>query len=294
MRESFATYPRLSFQELAERLEEALPDLPKQEARLAQYMLLNLDTIGLETGRSLAEKVGGSEVTVGRLLRRMGCDGMKGLKAMLREQYAVSRSIQPLSQEARPIDAAREQTLKAEIEALHSVFRQASGESWARMTTILRRSDKVYVTGFQSVRGVAEDFARRLAIARPSVQYLSPHDGMLAEWLPTRKDREEFASSCLLVIDVVPYANEATRLVQIARQQKRKVIVVSDEFCHWAGEMADEVFYAPSRSGLFLESTVAIVCLLNLIVDAAAGDGETAKLRVNRWTRFSRELRLFS
>src|SRR5690625_7369845 len=88
----FASYPQIKFDEFVEAMEEAVPELPRQEAKLAQFILLNLNTLGLETGRSLAAKVGVSEVTVGRLLRRLGCDGMKELKDLLRQQYSVARS----------------------------------------------------------------------------------------------------------------------------------------------------------------------------------------------------------
>ena len=66
-----------------------LPNLPKQEARVAQYMLLNVTTLGPETGKSLAIRVGVAEITVGRLMRRLGYNGTKDLKELLRQHYAV-------------------------------------------------------------------------------------------------------------------------------------------------------------------------------------------------------------
>ena len=294
MREGFSSYPQLSFNDFLARLEQSLPDLPEQEARLAQYMLLNADALSLETGRSLAARAGASEVTVGRLLRRLGCDGMKGLKAMLRERYAVSSDLGALSRGWEPIEASKEATLKAEIAGLHAVFRQASGPEWQRVAGTVGAASTVYVTGFQSVRGIAEDFGRRLAIARAGVRYLSAHDGMLAEWLLEQAPAEQRESTCLVLIDVVPYASEANSIVQIAKRQGRRVVVVSDEFCHWAGELADAVLHAPSRTGLFLESTVSIVAILNLLVDAvAARDPESAQMRIDHWPRLARELKLF-
>ena len=73
MSSGFASYPQASFEAFVTKLEDSVSELPKQEAKLAQFILLNLKTLGLETGKSLAAKVGVSEVTVGRLLRRLGC-----------------------------------------------------------------------------------------------------------------------------------------------------------------------------------------------------------------------------
>lgn len=296
MSEGFASYPTVSFAELAEKIDAALPGLPTQEARLAQFMLLNIDKLALETGRTLAAKVGVSEVTVGRLLRRLGCDGMRGLKAMMREQYSLSAGARPMAGgEAPAMNDRLERVLGAEIDALHSIFQQAGSNAFRELTKRLAEAQGVYVTGFQSVRGIAEDCARRLAIARPNVRYLSAHDSMLAEWLlPSGEGGDRPEDTCLLLIDVVPYARESQDLARIARDQGRRCVVVTDEYCHWAKDVADAVLHAPSRSGLFLESTVGIVSALNLVVDGVAGlQDDGGRQRIDQWKLMARDVRLF-
>src|SRR3546814_6002377 len=93
---------------------------------------------------------------------------------------------------------------------------------------------------------------------------------MLAEWTDVdsqsappdsqkgSSNSREASQSCLLLVDVVPYARESADLARLAKEQGRRCIVVSDEYCHWGREVADAVIYAPSRTGLFLESTVGI------------------------------------
>ena len=159
----FASYPQLKFAEFVEAMGEAVSELPRQEAKLAQFMLLNLNTLGLETGKSLASKVGVSEVTVGRLLRRMGCNGMRELKDLLRQQYAVAS---PAPEARQGVRGSFEQVMEAEMEVVAAVFQQTTGGDWERAERLLAESEKVFVTGFQSVRGIAEDFTRRLSLAR--------------------------------------------------------------------------------------------------------------------------------
>ena len=70
--------------------------------------------------------------------------------------------------------------------------------------------------------------------------------------------------------------------------------MVSDEYCHWSRDLADAAIYAPSRTGLFLESTVGIVMALSLIVDAAAaGDPEESNRRLAEWKANSKRLGIF-
>jgi DNA-binding MurR/RpiR family transcriptional regulator len=289
MTSGFASYPQASFEEFLGKLEESVSDLPKQEAKLAQFILLNLKTLGLETGKSLAAKVGVSEVTVGRLLRRLGCNGMKALKVLLREQYSVSPSFLDTTGDIHP---TWETTHAAELAAVTSVFQQTTSESWQRATELLAASPRIFVSGFQSVRGIAEDFTRRLSLARDSVQYMSPHDGMLGEWLVASK--EGAGDSCVVLIDVVPYASEGIEVARLARRQGRSCVVVSDEYCHWSRDIADATIYAPSKTGLFLESTVGIVVALSLLVDAVAKSApEVAAERLAQWKTHAKQLGLF-
>lgn len=58
MEAGFSSFPQAKFDEFIKRLQDETPKLPKQEARLAQFVSLNISSLGLETGKSLAEKAG--------------------------------------------------------------------------------------------------------------------------------------------------------------------------------------------------------------------------------------------
>lgn len=289
MSSGFASFPQGPLGDLVGNLEQALPTLPKQEAKIAQFMLLNVHSIGPETGKSLALRVGVSEITVGRLMRRLGYNGTKDLKDILRQHYAVGGSSQAPSND---IGKAFKRVMEAELSVIRTVFEQTGNDHWSRANELVSQSRKVFVTGFQSVRGLSEDFARRLSIARPNVQYLSPHDGMLGEWLDTKN--EDAQDECIILIDVVPYATEGQEIAKIAKKQGRPCIVVSDEFCHWSSELADAALYAPSNTGLFLESTIGLNVTLALLVDRAAeANPEGSKKRLASWKKNARRLGLF-
>lgn len=285
MSSGFSSYPQGELGSLMSKLEQSLASMPKQEAKVAQYMLLNLNTLGPETGKSLSEKIGVTEVTVGRLMRRLGYNGTKHLKELLREHYAVGGVT---SSRGHQLEPHFQKAMEAELSAIRNIFEQTNSANWEIAARLISDSERVYVTGFQTVRGLAEDFARRLSLARPDVRYLSPHDGMLGEWLsPAGK------SECLLVVDVVPYASEAMELSNLAKVQGRSCIVVSDEFCHWSAEIADACIYAPSNTGMFLESTTGLNLALALLIDHAARSNSDAKDRLNRWKKNARKLKLF-
>ncbi len=173
------------------------------------------------------------------------------------------------------------------------LFEEFEEEDWRKLVEATATAQDVYVTGFQTVRGTAEDFARRLRLARNAVHYLSAHDDMLVEWLPYQGDPSQ-KPIALILIDVIPYSAEGLKIAEIAKELGITLIVISDEFCSWAHGLADHVIFARSRSGLYLESTVALVLILNVLVDAVARSTKTAgRERFDQWHLMTRRLGFF-
>jgi DNA-binding MurR/RpiR family transcriptional regulator len=291
MKEGFSSFLHSDFPTIEAQLDAVLPELSRLEAQVAQYMRLHISDLSFETGASLAQKVGVSEVTISRFLKRLGYEGMRGLKRELRSQLNSRSSASDMGGEdpLAPLSGVLDQ----ELAAIRDVYRQCALPEWQRLVRAVSDADRVYVTGFQTVRGVAEDCARRLALARSDVRFLAAHDGMLTEWLP-RSDGSDAATECLILIDVVAYAREAPVLAQMCNDTGRSLVIVTDEMCHWARSHTDLVIHARTRSGLFLESTVAITAALNLIVDAVAKDRSTdVEERLQNWKAAARSLNLF-
>lgn len=292
MKEAFSSYPQTRYPRFEEQIRQAMADLSNSEAQVAQYMTLNLGELSFETGASLADKVGVSEVTVSRLLRRLGYEGMRGLKRELQLEQAeqVLTDAAGAPRESNAFDTVME----LELKALRGVFEQCAGVDWERLVDTVSSAERVYVTGFQTVRGLAEDCARRLSLARGGVTFLSAHDSMLAEWLEDGEAQPSRQDDCLLLVDVVPYAMEAPILAEHCKKSGRNIVVVTDELCYWAKDYTDFVIYARSRSGLFLESTVGLTAGLNAIVHAVANrDPARTKARLGHWKAMARKLNVF-
>ena len=288
MSHGFASYAEAPIDDFVSRVEEGLPSLPKQEAKVAQYFLLNLNSISFETGKSIAEKAGVAEITVGRMLRRFDCAGMKEFKAMLRHRYSVTG--ESLADDGFDLPEDWQEQRNAELRAVSTVYAKINTPAFQAAERYLRDAEEVYVTGFQTVRGLAEDTARRLALARPRVRFLSGHDSMLSEWL----DPPAEGGSCLLIIDVIPYAAECETLARMAREQGRSVVVVTDEYCHWAHEVTDAVINTPSKTGLFLESILGLNAATSLLVHATAKAlGTDLDQRMRDWKRLAQRIGIF-
>ena len=293
MRGAFSSYPQVETASFISKIEAVISDLPKQEARAAKYMLLNSRDLGFQTGASIAKRAGVSAVTVSRLLHRLGYRGMRDLKReMQEEQQAGQMGLYP-HKSAIEDHGPLKSVLDAEIKAVITVFEQFHTPVWQRLVAEVSGADCVFVTGFQTVRGIAEDFSRRLSLVRNDVRFLAAHDGMLMEWIGPNGKRPK-RRECLIIIDVVPYAREASLLAEVSRAVDRQVVVLTDELCHWAQDYTDLIVHAPSRNGLFVESMSALAAVLNVLVHSLAeNDPANTRDRLAQWQSMSRRLKIF-
>jgi DNA-binding MurR/RpiR family transcriptional regulator len=276
---------------LVARLKAILPELTKSEARIAQWLMLNLASAGMETGASIATKTGVSEITVSRFLRRIGFRGMASLKEHL-QATGMNLHLHGAERYLRLLDGELGTLIRRDAEAILGLGAQIARPEWNAAIGAVDAADEVFVTGFQTIRGLAEDFARRLSIVRGSVRFIAAHDAGLAEWIPSR--RREAERRCLILVDMVPYAREAVTVTRIARQQGMDVVVVTDELNTWARDHTPFVFHASTKVGAFLESTGPLATILNLITHAVAGrDPEKARARLSEWPGVLRDLDLY-
>ncbi len=66
--------------EILIRLQSAELRKSKADKLIASYIERNLAELPFETAKSIAERLGISQMTVGRYLRRLGFDGLEELK----------------------------------------------------------------------------------------------------------------------------------------------------------------------------------------------------------------------
>ena len=283
--------PQIPDSPLAARLRAVEGGLTKSEAMIAQWLMLNEGGLPLETGASIAAKTGVSEITVSRFLRRLGFRGMTELKAEIGSP-AAKLHIHATDRYIRLLEGELGTLLKRDADAILGLGAQIARPEWAEAIATLAAADEVFVTGFQTVRGLAEDFTRRLSIVRGSVRYLSAHDAGLVEWVPSQRRAGE--ERALVLVDMVPYAREAEVVVRTARRLGIGVVVVTDELNTWAQAHTPFVFHAATKVGAFLESTGPLATLLNLVTHAVAGcDPDKARRRISTWPSVLRDLGLY-
>ena len=179
--------------------------------------------------------------------------------------------------------------LQLEVNALVGVYEQVATPVWTRAVARLAASDRVFVAGFQTLGGLAADFAARLQYLRPGVGVLDGSDGTFADLLAGTA-RKPF----LVLFEMRRYTRFSRLLAQQCKDQGIAVLMICDRHCHWARDCTEDVLTVDTESNLFWDAQAPFLSLTNLLLDqvvrrlrpAAAERLETLGLLQERFGAF--------
>jgi DNA-binding MurR/RpiR family transcriptional regulator len=250
-------------------LRARMENLSPSEKGVAGYMLDNAQMLPFETGTSIAQAVGVSEMTVSRFVRGLGFDNLRDLKNRLRISIAEKESdvddYMARFQTRDDHSAVLQESLRLDIEAVVKAYALAKSDLWGEAATALAEAGTVYVVGFQASKGLALDFASRLLWARPNVIFVENSSGTFGEII-TADPRD----SLVVLVDTAAYAVRGVKLAGKLKELDMPLIIVTDKFSHWAFSYTRFVFEAHTHVRTFWDSTAGISVVLNLMIDTVA------------------------
>lgn len=261
-----AQRPREAPAALNERIARGFSAMSPAYRAIASYMLANVHLLPFENAAAIAAKVGVSPMTVGRFLRSIGYGGFGQLKNELRGAAAspgllISDRLDRIRGRARDGGALHD-NLQLEVNALIAVYEHVGTPLWNRTIERLVASDQVFVAGFQTLAGLASDFAARLQYLRPGVSVLDGRDGTFAELLAGGAKKP-----CLVLFEMRRYTRFSQLLAQQCRRQGIPVVMICDTHCHWAPDCTDAIFTVNTESNLFWDAQAPFLSLTNLMLD---------------------------
>jgi DNA-binding MurR/RpiR family transcriptional regulator len=269
-----------------ERLSESLASASRADRAIASYMLAQIGVLPFETAASIAEKVAVSEPTVGRFCRSIGYQSFKDLKDHLKQDigdkpWLISDRLADFQHRAQGGEDHLAKSLQMEIAGLVAVYELARTPEWARVVKRLATSPTVYAAGFQTERGMAQVFVNQLQYLRDRVQLLDLAAGNFAELLAAPQGQ-----STLVIFEARRYSRLAMVLAREAQKAGIPTTLVTDAFCDWGRELADEMFVVPTEFNLFWDSTAQMASLANLLVNGVFLElGPTVETRMNEIAR---------
>ena len=268
---------------LQQRLTRCLDSATKSEQAIASYVLTNLREIPFETAASLARKIGVSELTVGRFCRSLGFRHFKQLKAELKDDlgdrpWLIADRLQEVQRRSAASGDQLAKSLELELAALVKVYELAQSDAWKPAIERLAYRPRVYITGFQTERGMAAYLAHQLQYLRDGVHLLDLTGGNIAEALLAPPDE-----SCLVIFDSRRYSRISKLLIEKAHAAGIPVTLIADPFCTWERGQVSELFVVPTDLNFVWDCTSQMASLVNLMINGVFTElGARVESRMNQ------------
>lgn len=258
--------------------------LTRKDAEIAEYILAHLSTIGFQTSTTLASEIGVSDTSVIRLIRKLGFHGYSDFRRKMNARAArqIDRSQQDLLpgekyiQTLEKLDSGNliNNVSQYTLNNLQKTYAQLDQAAVEQIVDIILESDRKYIAGFRGTACCAQYMTSKLLYLTPHVVPVTHADATAVENVLDITDRD-----CLLIYSFPRYSEINRVLMDIARKNGAKIILVTDRRTCPLASKADVVVLA-SVDGLgFTNSYVAPLNLSEVILLAVSGRKGTGQSR---------------
>ena len=273
--------------------------LSKTDTKIAAYICDHLDTIGLQTSTAMAEKIGVSDTSVVRFVRKLGFKGYIDFRSAMKERILKKtkqerQGLSPMEKYAKSKELLKRDSLISDVSSytldnLEKSFFALDSSTLEQVVDILMKSDRKYIAGFRGTACCAQYMSSKLLFLTPNVMLITHADATAAERLIDITERD-----CLFLYSF-PLNSEITKtLMDIARENKAKIILMTDSPTSPLANKADIVITARVDGLGFTNSYVAPLSLSELIILAVSSRcDETFSERFNRIDTIMKKEKLY-
>jgi DNA-binding MurR/RpiR family transcriptional regulator len=280
--------------DVVEELRGRYDRLTQSQKRIAEYIIEHSQAVAFSTVDQMAAQLDVNPSTIVRFTYRLGLNGFPDLQERMRElvRGRLSRTGDPINEShiAGHLDGTSfGASLSHDWQNLHRTIAGIDSAAFTKAVNAVSRARRLYVVAGFSTFPVAHYSALILDRLRSDVTLLSTNDTFATPRLVEMKSED-----CLLAFTFPRYASATHRIVQWAKENKAKVVTVTDSPISAVGQIADVVLLAASAGTGLQNSLVAPMAMANALCNGvAAARGPSALERysrhdrlMNRWDSF--------
>ncbi len=264
---------------VAETLRSRRADLTPGELRVAQALLADYPSAGLQSAAGLAAASGVSTPTVVRLIAKLGLPGWGVLQQRLRDELSAKTAgpVQLYPKQA-PSDSVLGRFEQALVPGVAQTLQNTDPVEFGRAVGLLADPDRpVFLAGGRVSSALADYLGRYLQLSRTAVRTVEP-DGSSRALALLDVDR----AATVVVFDYRRYDADAVAFGREAARRKAEVVLFTDPYLSPLSATAS-VLLTSSVGGpppfVSLTAAMALVEALALGVVETLGSGVRRRLQ---------------
>ncbi|WP_020501421.1 MurR/RpiR family transcriptional regulator [Sciscionella marina] len=266
---------------IADRIREALPELPDAERRVARVLLTNYPVAGLETVARVAERSGTSGPTVLRLATRLGFGGYTELQQLLRDELDARQQSPLLLYDAegdgRGDGGVRPRAAAVLSQAVNSTVAGLEETDFDRAVELITGKGRVFGAGGRFSHVLAEYLVAHLQELRPGARQVQ-----MAERVPVLLDLAR--RDVVVVFDFRRYQADVVNFGRAAAKRGAQLVLVTDRWMSPLSTVAKVVLTAEVHAPSPFDSLVPAMALVEtLVAGVVAKLGDQPRDRIGRY-----------
>lgn len=253
---------------LEARIHAHYEELPPAEKRLGDLLLGFPGDIATYSAGELAEAAGTSRAAASRFFQRLGYKDFNEVRLQVREAKrwgspvylsSASRLDRPGADTLMPSQSVADH-LDQEINNLTRTLEAIRPEALRDVVDTMAEARRVHVVGFRNSRMLALYLQRQLLLMRSDVSLLPQSGQTLGEDLVDVGERD-----VLVMIGMRRRVEAVTRIMEIARDQGAKILLITDPSATQTARLATWTLTCQVRSPSLLDSYATAMSVLNLL-----------------------------
>ena len=252
---------------MLEQLAELFPELTKSQKKLAAYITDNSDEILLHNSFDLARKVGVSEATVSRFVRRLGFSSyLEFKKSLIRTTLDGYSTIKRLAESSDAIENREliaQNVHASDIENIQKIRSDNTDATFEKVVGKICSARTIYILGLRSSYALAYYLSFNLRFFLKNVVRIEPGVGDLPEQLV-----HAGPADLLFVISFKRYTQESVVIARRLKAMGLSVVSLVDSKLSPVAALANASLIAGTGIPSYFESYTAAMSLLNGLIAA--------------------------
>jgi DNA-binding MurR/RpiR family transcriptional regulator len=254
-------------QDLISRIQSSMTEFSKGQKLIANYILNHYDKAAFMTAARLGSVVGVSESTVVRFATELGYDGypklQKALQELIRTKLTAVQRMEITSDRIGDQDILTT-VLNSDMDKIRLTLEEIDKQGFEEIIETILKAEKIYILGVRSSAALASflGFYFNLIFDNVRLVHTTSVSEMFEQILRVKP------GDVVIGISFPRYSRRTIKALQYAKDQKCKVIAITDSYLSPLASYADHTIIARSDMASFVDSLVAPLSVINALIVA--------------------------
>lgn len=253
--------------DLIKRIQDNYTKLSKSQKIIAEYIINHYDKAAFMTAARLGSVVGVSESTVVRFATELGYDGypklQKALQELIRTKLTAVQRMEITSDRIGEQDILST-VLHSDMDKIRLTLDEIDKQDFEKIIETILKARKIYILGVRSSAALASFLGFYFNLIFDNVRLV--HTTSVSEMFEQilRVGPEDV----VIGISFPRYSRRTLKALQYAKDQKSKVVAITDSYLSPLVNYANHTIIARSDMASFVDSLVAPLSVINALIVA--------------------------